>query len=253
MFDTLVESARQKQGGRARRLFFMTGAVYAVALFALGVATIISFNSALAEESDISIGLIPSVPSGPAPQLTSRQPDLKSAADRRFVAPDNTATPPDTDQLNRLNLPPIRQTSVPVSAAPTGMGRGGVFPGVPDREEAPAPPPPTPTPVVKPAPTPTPAQVVRLTSMLTQGRVLRRVQPPYPAIAKQARVQGQVQVQIGISETGDVTDVILLSGHPLLRDAALQAAKQWLFIPTELNGQRVRAIGLLTFNFKLDQ
>jgi protein TonB len=88
--------------------------------------------------------------------------------------------------------------------------------------------------------------------MLTQGRVLRRVQPPYPAIAKAARVQGQVQIQISISETGAVTDVTLLSGPALLRDAALQAARQWTFIPTELNGQRVRAIGLLTFNFKLD-
>jgi protein TonB len=78
------------------------------------------------------------------------------------------------------------------------------------------------------------------------------VPPPYPAIAKATRTQGQVQIQIGISETGAVTDVTLLSGHPLLREAALQAARQWVFIPTELNGQRVRAIGLLTFNFKLD-
>jgi protein TonB len=78
------------------------------------------------------------------------------------------------------------------------------------------------------------------------------VQPPYPAIARQARVQGSVQVQIDISETGAVTGVTLLSGHPLLRDAALQAARQWLFIPTELNGQRVRAIGVLTFNFMLN-
>jgi protein TonB len=78
------------------------------------------------------------------------------------------------------------------------------------------------------------------------------VQPPYPAIARQAKIQGSVQVQIDISETGAVTNVILLSGHPLLRDAALQAAKQWLFIPTELNGQRVRAIGVLTFNFVLN-
>ena len=61
-----------------------------------------------------------------------------------------------------------------------------------------------------------------------------------------------VQVQIGISETGEVTEVTLLSGHPLLRDAALRAAKQWLFKPTELNGRPVRAIGLITFNFKFD-
>jgi protein TonB len=130
----------------------------------------------------------------------------------------------------------------------SGGGLGNGVPGAPPSDDPP--PPPTPAPVVKPAPTP--VQVVRLTSVLTQGRVLRRVPPPYPTIAKQAHIQGQVQVQISISETGAVTDVILLSGPPLLRDAALQAAKQWTFIPTELNGQRVRAIGLLTFNFKLD-
>ena len=119
-------------------------------------------------------------------------------------------------------------------------------------EAPPPPPPPTPTPVVKPAATPAPDNVVRLTSKLTQGRVLQRVQPPYPIIAKQAHIQGTVQVQIDISETGAVTNVTLLSGPPLLRDAAMQAAKQWLFIPTELNGRRVRAIGLLTFNFTLN-
>lgn len=94
--------------------------------------------------------------------------------------------------------------------------------------------------------------MVRLTSVLTQGRALRKVQPPYPAIARQARVQGAVQVQIAISETGEVSNATLLSGHPLLRDAALQAARQWLFIPTELNGRPVRAIGVITFNFTLN-
>ncbi|MBO0856898.1 MAG: energy transducer TonB [Chloracidobacterium sp.] len=245
MFDKLVESAKQKQG-RASRLFFITGVVYAVALAALGVAAIISSNSALAEEYDITGRLIPPAPSDPAVQAASREPNRKLAAlNNRFIAP--IATPPDIGELNRLNLAPERPNIGPVSGGLTGMGPGDGMPGAPDPVEAPAPPP-----APAPAPKPTPTQVVRLTSALTQGRVLRRVKPLYPAIARQARVQGQVQVQIGISETGEVTDVILLSGHPLLRDAALQAARQWLFIPTELNGQRVRAIGLLTFNFKLD-
>src|SRR5262249_29485667 len=125
-------------------------------------------------------------------------------------------------------------------------------PGGRGPKDPPPPPPPTPTPVVKPVATPAPDQVVRLTSVLTQGSALRKVEPPYPTLAKQARIQGMVQVQIGISETGEVTDVTLLSGHPLLRDAALRAAKQWRFKPTELNGRPVRAIGLITFNFKFD-
>jgi periplasmic protein TonB len=249
MFDKLVESAKQKQGGRARGLFLVTGAVYAAALTALGVAAIIGISPALADEYDVPTCLVPPVPSGPAPQEAPRQQNLKQEPAPRFVPPKNIIDILPT-QFNNSDLAP----RVFIAGAPNwaGSGNGIGVPGAPNTGDAPPPPPPTPTPVVKPVATPTPVQVVRLTSMLTQGRVLRRVQPPYPTIARQTHVQGQVQVQIGISETGAVTDVTLLSGHPLLREAALQAAKQWLFIPTELNGKPVRAIGLLTFNFKLD-
>jgi protein TonB len=249
MFDKLVESTKEKQGRRARRLFLATGAVYAVALAAIGVATIIGFDSALAEEYDMIKCMVPPVPSGPAPQQAPSQPNLKSAPDPGFVTPKPNVAILPPEQAKNFDYKPV------VPGAPSGAKIGflGWAPGAPDTGEMPPPPPPpTPTPVVKPAATPAPDNVVRLTSKLTQGRVLRRVQPPYPVIAKQAHIQGSVQVQIDISETGAVTNVTLLSGHPLLRDAALQAAKQWLFIPTELNGQRVRAIGLLTFNFTLN-
>jgi protein TonB len=248
MFDKLVESAKEKQGRRARRLFLATMAVYAVALTALGVATVIGFHPALAEGYDVLSKLTPPpAPSGPDPNPIQIKPNLKSAPDPGFVAPVKTIQPPKPDELN---LGPIKPHLIP-GGDPTGIGRDGIIPGAPPADDPP-PPPPTPTPVVKPTATPAPDNVVRLTSKLTQGRVIRRVQPPYPAIARQARIQGSVQVQIDISETGAVTNVTLLSGHPLLRDAALQAAKQWLFIPTELNGLPVRAIGLLTFNFTLN-
>ncbi|HEX5084014.1 MAG TPA: energy transducer TonB [Blastocatellia bacterium] len=248
MFDILVESSKQKQGRRARRLFLATGAIYVVALTALGVATIIGLSPALAEEYYMLSGLVPPPPPQGSTQtaLTHSKPD---SATRSNLAPPNTIVDNPPPALLRPLADPVMSPAVVGPGWPGDDLKNGV-PGIPRSGDTTAPPPPPP--VVKPTPTPTPAQVVRLTSVLTQGRVLRRVQPPYPAIARQARVQGQVQVQIGISETGAVTDVTLLSGHPLLRDAALQAAKQWAFIPTELNGQRVRAIGLLTFNFKLD-
>jgi len=85
-----------------------------------------------------------------------------------------------------------------------------------------------------------------------QGSAIKRVQPPYPAIAKNARASGAVQVQILISETGEVIDATVIAGHPLLRDAALQAARQWLFKPTELSGVAVKVQGILTFNFSLN-
>jgi TonB family protein len=85
-----------------------------------------------------------------------------------------------------------------------------------------------------------------------QGSAIKRVQPPYPPIAKAARASGAVQVQILISETGEVIDAIVIAGHPLLRDAALQAARQWVFKPTELSGVAVKVQGILTFNFSLN-
>jgi len=85
-----------------------------------------------------------------------------------------------------------------------------------------------------------------------QGSAIKRVQPPYPPIAKAARASGAVQVQVLISETGEVIEANVISGHPLLRDAALQAARQWVFKPTELSGVAVKVQGILTFNFTLD-
>jgi TonB family protein len=85
-----------------------------------------------------------------------------------------------------------------------------------------------------------------------QGSAIRKVQPPYPPIAKAARASGAVQVQVLIGETGEVIEANVVNGHPLLRDAALQAARQWVFKPTELSGVAVKVQGVLTFNFALN-
>jgi len=249
MFDKLVESSKQKQGGRARRLFLATSLIYAVTLSAFGVMAIMGFSPALAGEYNMIVDLIPPPPPLGAPESRPKQTNLKPAPNPNFVDLEKVKKLPPLDWAPNMRLAPGE--SVP-GAPPWMGGHESGTPGAPDTKEPPPPPPPTPTPVVKPVATPTPDPVVRLTSVLTQGRALRKVEPPYPTMAKLARVQGMVQVQIEISETGEVTDVTLLSGNPLLREAAMRAAKQWLFKPTELNGRPVRAIGLITFNFKFD-
>jgi len=250
MFDKLVESAKQKQGGRARRLFLATSLIYAVALSAFGVMAIMGFSPALADEYTMTVGLVPPPPPLGPPESRPKQTNLKPAPDLNFMDLKKVEKLPPLDWEDNMSLAPKES----VLGAPPWMGPGheSGTPGAPEPKEPPPPPPPTPTPVVKPVATPAPDSVVRLTSVLTQGRALRKVEPPYPALARQSRVQGMVQVQIAISETGEVTDVTLLSGHPFLREAAMRAAKQWLFKPTELNGRPVRAIGLITFNFKFD-
>jgi TonB family protein len=83
------------------------------------------------------------------------------------------------------------------------------------------------------------------------GRAIKKAAPPYPPTAKAARASGTVLVWIVIGETGEVLEADVASGHPLLRDAALQAARQWIFSPTTLSGRPVKIRGLLQFNFKL--
>lgn len=83
------------------------------------------------------------------------------------------------------------------------------------------------------------------------GLAIKKAAPPYPLTAKAARASGTVSVQAIISETGDVIEAAVIAGHPLLREAALQAARQWIFKPTTLSGKPVKIRGILHFNFKL--
>ncbi|MGH9938304.1 MAG: TonB family protein, partial [Blastocatellia bacterium] len=90
---------------------------------------------------------------------------------------------------------------------------------------------------------------IKVSGVVLQGSATRKVQPAYPAIAKAAKTSGAVQVQITVNESGEVINAQVINGHPSLRDAALQAAKQWRFKPTQLSGKPVKTQGVLSFNF----
>jgi TonB family protein len=111
-----------------------------------------------------------------------------------------------------------------------------------------------PTPdVVPPTPPagepPFPPQIVRNPGGGLQDKATRRVMPAYPEIARAARVSGSVVVEVNIDEDGNVISARAISGHPLLKDAAVDAARQWQFEPTKVDGVPVKVIGTLSFNF----
>jgi TonB family protein len=83
------------------------------------------------------------------------------------------------------------------------------------------------------------------------GQPTKKVMPHYPPEAKNVRAQGTVQVEITVSESGKVIEAKAISGHELLRDATVEAAKQWEFKPTEDSGAPVTRQGVLTFSFAL--
>jgi len=104
----------------------------------------------------------------------------------------------------------------------------------------------TPTAVPKVA-----VQRVRVSQGVTQGMVIHRVQPTYPPLARTARVQGAVQLAAVIGKDGAVQNLHVLSGHPLLTQAALDAVKQWRYKPYILNGEPVEVDTQITVNFTL--
>lgn len=84
------------------------------------------------------------------------------------------------------------------------------------------------------------------------GKAKSKPEPPYPAIAKAAKAQGTVTVQVVVDEQGRVTSARAVGGHPLLQQAAVQAARQATFEPTKLAGKPVKVSGVLTYNFALE-
>jgi protein TonB len=97
----------------------------------------------------------------------------------------------------------------------------------------------------------TSATVVRKAGSVLAGSAIRRAEPLYPPLAKAARVSGAVVVEATVDEEGDVLSARALSGHPLLRDTAVAAARGWKFTATTLDGKPVKVVGTITFNFSL--
>ena len=82
-------------------------------------------------------------------------------------------------------------------------------------------------------------------------RLIRKIEPVYPALAKTTRTQGAVVLDCIIDEHGNVTQMKLVSGHPLLVEAAFAAVQQWKYQPTLLNGTPVAVEMHVTVNFVL--
>lgn len=100
-------------------------------------------------------------------------------------------------------------------------------------------------------PKPAPALRVRVSQGVSVGRLINKREPVYPQLARSARVQGQVVLTAIISKDGTIQDLRVLSGHPLLIQAALDAVRQWQYKPFLLNGEPVEVETTVTVIFTL--
>jgi periplasmic protein TonB len=102
-------------------------------------------------------------------------------------------------------------------------------------------------------PPPRPAQTrIRQGGAVTAASLINRVQPVYPPLARQTRVSGTVRLHAIISKEGTVQQLEVMSGHPLLVQAALDAVRQWRYRPTLLNGEPVEVDTTIDVIFSLN-
>lgn len=94
-------------------------------------------------------------------------------------------------------------------------------------------------------------QRVRISQGVTKGLLIQKVEPQYPPLARAARVQGEVVLSAVIDGNGQINNLQLVSGHPMLVQAAIAAVKQWRYKPYLLNGQPVEVETTITVIFSL--
>jgi protein TonB len=258
MFDRLIESTSERRNARTWGYFLVSFCIWALVLMAIGVGGILAYDAQLnlpGSLNDVAVYVPSPPPPPPAPRRgpVATTPTPTPAA---FVArvPSETIPPPAPPTIPAgSNLPNAidgggSETGV-TGGLPGATGNGPSTSAGNGRPDVRPPPPP-------PQPRQTVDETVRQDRPRTISRVITglavtRVEPVYPEIARRMRVTGSVVVEVTISEEGSVISAKAISGHPLLRDAAIRAARQWRFTPTILGGSPVRVMGTITFNFKM--
>jgi TonB family protein len=265
MFSNLIESSSHRSEFRRRGSFFLfTTASYALLFVIAGVVSIYAYDARMEDQNLEIVTMMPLVDlpapdQPPAPVRTNTPVSPTNSANNRnyfqrevaMAAVDQPRIVPDKISTTaNANLPMPR--SGPVRFGPdsdpgpgnSGNGSGGqvqrnstvVVP-----METPPPPP-----VQPPVP-----RVVRKPILNGEAKFLPK--PPYPEMARQMKIQGVVNVQVLIDETGRVVSAKAVSGNTFLVREAQKAALQARFSPTLLGDQPVKVSGVITYNFVLQQ
>lgn len=257
MFEQLVESAERKRKDRRWRYFLITAMVWVLALSGIVAGGVLAYDAKLDGQFELICKLV----TPPPPVRRGGEAPHKARDSRPSVTSPWTNPPrnPPIGIQRQLDVPDVLHVDIGLE---TGRGRGGTgsgAPGIPDGIPYGV----QPVGDVDPAPTPRPAakprveeavatnRPLRVSTGPLQGQAIKRVEPPYPPLAKLTHVYGAVSVEIVVNELGNVISARALSGHALLKEAAENAASGWKWKPTMLNGVAVQVIGSITFNFTL--
>jgi protein TonB len=269
MLDQLVESkSNSKENKRRSEFMLVTLAITTVVLLSSWTYSLFAKDydmsgDALALTTLVAPVPVPEEEPPPPPEKQpeqQKQPDVDVRKELIQNIMQTPVKPPDVTSVTKNQVKEMRLdriTKLGTNDSDTGArvapgqarvvesgGTGGLSTGTgtasTGSEDAPPPPPP---PKEKP---PVPKTV---SGGVLNGKATNLPKPAYPPAAKAVRASGAVSVQVLISESGSVISATAVSGHPLLRAAAVSAARGASFSPTLLSGQPVKVSGVITYNF----
>ncbi len=241
MFDELLESTA---GGRKTNTGWavVVSTIFQVVVLMILVLIPLIYTQALprAMLSTLLIAPPPPPPPPPPPEVIPEQVVIKQPPRliTQGVLTQPRAIPKSVTIFEEAPLPP--EPPAPAGGIFGGLGGdilGGLGAGA---TGAPPPPPPPPTP-----------QRIKLGGNVQEAKIVARPSPSYPALARQARIQGNVVLHAIIAKDGTVTQLEVVTGHPLLVQSALSAVRRWRYQPTLLNGEPVEVDTTITVNFVL--
>ncbi len=240
--DSLLESGGKLRDKRGRWTFFAFG----LEALALGVMLLLPlyFTEVLPNAQLVTFLIAPPPPPPPPPPAAAPvhvqhvvQTDI---ADGRLRTP--TRIPKKIQMIQEDTAPPPVSGIQGVVGGIPGGTPGGTPGGVIGSIIASVP---------QSVPTLAPPKVIRVSSGVSQGMLVHKVTPDYPPLARQARVQGVVILEAVIAADGTIENLRVVSGHPMLVGAAVQAVKQWRYKPYLLNGSPVEVDTTVQVNFNL--
>jgi protein TonB len=237
MFDELVESSTIKRKTHTSLAVFISSTIQLLIVFVLVLIPLI-YTEALPKAMMATLLVAPPPPPPPPlpPQVVKVEiikPVARLLNQGKMVQP--RAIPKNVTVFREAELPP---------EVPTG---GGVFGGVDSllgglAEGATG---------VAPPPPPVRVSRTKVGGQVQEAKIIARPNPVYPPLARQARIQGKVQLHAIIDKDGRVSQLEVVSGHPLLVKAALDAVQNWRYQPTVLNGEPVEVDTTIDVNFVL--
>jgi len=233
-----------------KRQFFATSTSLIVNSLAIGILLVIPllFTEQLPKAQLLTFLVAPPPPPPPPPPAAAMvqkvvRPQTELLASGQLRTP--TRIPQKVQMIKEEEVPLSASTGGVIGGVPGGIPGGqlgGVIGGIVSATSNLA---------AVPKLIPVAPQRVRISGGVTKGLLVHRVEPSYPPLAKSARVQGEVVLSAVISTNGDIENLQLVSGHPMLVPSAIAAVKQWRYKPYLLNGQPVEVETTITVIFTL--